>query len=63
MHMLVSLLGHSDMNIVTCATGILSNLTCNNQRNKMITCQAGGVEALVRTILSVRICLYMSVQL
>lgn len=53
LHMLVGLLDHGDMNIVTCATGILSNLTCNNQRNKIITCQAGGVEALVRTILQV----------
>lgn len=51
LHILVGLLGGSDMNIVTCATGILSNLTCNNQRNKIITCQAGGIEALVRTIL------------
>lgn len=51
--MLVGLLGGSDMNIVTCATGILSNLTCNNQRNKIITCQAGGIEALVRTIIQV----------
>ena len=51
--MLVGQLGQSDMNIVTCATGILSNLTCNSQRNKIITCQAGGIEALVRTILQV----------
>ena len=51
--MLVGLVTHADMNIVTCATGILSNLTCNNQRNKIITCQAGGIEALVRTILQV----------
>ena len=51
--MLVGLVTHADMNIVTCATGILSKLTCNNQRNKIITCQAGGIEALVRTILQV----------
>jgi len=51
LHMLVGLLTQADMNIVSCATGILSNLTCNNQRNKIITCQAGGIEALVRTIL------------
>lgn len=60
LHMLVGLLGGSDMNIVTCATGILSNLTCNNQRNKIITCQAGGIEALVRTILQVNPHLYSS---
>lgn len=36
---LVQLLGSSDVNIVTCAAGILSNLTCNNQNNKIIVCQ------------------------
>ncbi|CAG0915640.1 unnamed protein product [Notodromas monacha] len=47
---LVVLLGSNDVNIVTCAAGILSNLTCNNQRNKVAVCQVGGVEALVQTI-------------
>lgn len=47
---LVHLLRASDINVVTCAAGILSNLTCNNQRNKMTVCQVGGVEALVATI-------------
>ncbi len=37
--------------MVTCAAGILSNLTCNNQNNKTIVCQVGGIEALVRTII------------
>ncbi|KAF0294114.1 Armadillo segment polarity protein [Amphibalanus amphitrite] len=32
---LVALLGAADVNVVTCAAGILSNLTCNNQRNKV----------------------------
>jgi hypothetical protein len=36
---LVHLLGSSDVNVVTCAAGILSNLTCNNQRNKVVVCQ------------------------
>lgn len=49
--MLVQLLGSNDINIVTCCAGILSNLTCNNQNNKVLTCQVGGVEALVTTIL------------
>ncbi|KAE8573655.1 armadillo segment polarity protein isoform X1 [Halyomorpha halys] len=49
---LVQLLDSSDINIVTCAAGILSNLTCNNQRNKVTVCQVGGVDALVRTIIS-----------
>uniref|UniRef100_A0AAQ4QLZ5 Catenin (cadherin-associated protein), beta 1 n=1 Tax=Gasterosteus aculeatus aculeatus TaxID=481459 RepID=A0AAQ4QLZ5_GASAC len=30
---------------------ILSNLTCNNYKNKMMVCQVGGIEALVRTVL------------
>ncbi|KAG0710448.1 Armadillo segment polarity protein [Chionoecetes opilio] len=49
---LVHLLRASDINVVTCAAGILSNLTCNNQRNKITVCQVGGVEALVATIYS-----------
>lgn len=32
---LVLVLGSEDVNVVTCAAGILSNLTCNNQRNKV----------------------------
>lgn len=36
---------------MTCVAGILSNLTCNNQMNKSIVCQVGGVDALVRTLL------------
>ena len=49
---LVQLLGSSDVNIVTCSAGILSNLTCNNQKNKVVVCQVGGIEALVRTIIA-----------
>lgn len=45
-------MSHSNINIVTCAAGILSNLTCNNQRNKLTVCQFGGVEALVRAIMN-----------
>jgi len=47
----VRLLASEDINMVTCAAGILSNLTCNNHYNKVIVCQVGGIEALVRTIL------------
>jgi len=32
---LCQLLGSPDVNVITCCTGILSNLTCNNQRNKV----------------------------
>ncbi|XP_037937049.1 armadillo segment polarity protein isoform X2 [Teleopsis dalmanni] len=49
---LVHVLASTDVNVVTCAAGILSNLTCNNQRNKATVCQAGGVDALVRTIIN-----------
>ena len=51
LQMLVHLLSSSDINVVICAVGILSNLTCNNPRNKMTVCQVGGIEALVRTVL------------
>ena len=49
---LVQLLNSTDVNIVTCAAGILSNLTCNNQKNKLTVCTVGGIEALVRTIIA-----------
>lgn len=49
---LVAILGSQDVNFVTCAAGILSNLTCNNQRNKQIVCHANGVQALVNTIIN-----------
>uniref|UniRef100_A0A8C5R8Q0 Beta-catenin n=1 Tax=Leptobrachium leishanense TaxID=445787 RepID=A0A8C5R8Q0_9ANUR len=48
---LVQRLGSDDINVVTCAAGILSNLTCNNYKNKMLVCEVGGIEALVRTVL------------
>lgn len=51
LQVLVQLLSSNDINIVTCAAGILSNLTCNNMRNKTHVCQVGGIEALVRTVL------------
>ena len=51
LQMLVQVLQSNDINVVTCAAGILSNLTCNNQNNKVLVCQVGGIEALVRTIL------------
>lgn len=37
--------------MLTCATGILSNLTCNNARNKALVAQSGGVEALIHAVL------------
>ena len=48
----MGLLGSNDVNIVTCSAGILSNLTCNNQKNKINVSQFGGIEALVGTIIA-----------
>lgn len=39
---LVQLLGSDDINVVTCAAGILSNLTCNNYSNKLMVCQVSS---------------------
>ncbi|GBM00729.1 Armadillo segment polarity protein [Araneus ventricosus] len=44
-------IGSSDKNIVTCTAGILSNITCNNTHNKVISCEEKGIGALVSTIL------------
>ncbi|XP_062388449.1 junction plakoglobin [Sardina pilchardus] len=51
LQILVSQLGSDDVNMLTCATGILSNLTCNNARNKALVTQCGGVEALIHAVL------------
>uniref|UniRef100_A0A8C9WKL7 Junction plakoglobin n=1 Tax=Scleropages formosus TaxID=113540 RepID=A0A8C9WKL7_SCLFO len=51
LQVLVGLLGSDDVNMLTCATGILSNLTCNNSRNKSLVTQSNGVEALIHAIL------------
>jgi catenin beta 1 len=50
LQLLVQLLSSTDLNVVTCSAGILSNLTCNNPKNKQVVYQVGGIEALVRTI-------------
>lgn len=51
LQILVKQLGSDDVNMLTCATGILSNLTCNNARNKTLVAQFGGVEALIHAVL------------
>eukprot|EP00063_Salmo_salar_P084979 XP_014059814.1 PREDICTED: junction plakoglobin-like [Salmo salar] len=51
LQVLVGQLGSDDVNMLTCATGILSNLTCNNSRNKALVTQCGGVEALIHAVL------------
>lgn len=48
---LVNQLSSDDVNVLTCATGTLSNLTCNNSKNKTLVTQSNGVEALIHTIL------------
>ena len=40
---LVRLLVSNDDNVVTCAAGILSNMTCNNQLNKSYVCQVSKI--------------------
>ncbi len=49
LQMLVQLLSSNDIQVVTCAAGILSNLSCNNPNNKQLVYRFGGIEALVRT--------------
>ena len=49
LQMLVQLLSSNDIQVVTCAAGVLSNLTCNNPGNKQLVYRFGGIEALVRT--------------
>lgn len=53
---LVQFLESSDANIVTCAVGTLSNLTCNNPANKSYICKVGGVQALIQTLRNAREC-------
>lgn len=48
---LLEALNSKDIQVVTCASGILSNLTCNNEWNKKIVYQIGGINSLLRTIL------------
>lgn len=51
LQVLVGLLSSDDINMLTCATGVLSNLTCNNAHNKTVVTQSNGVEALIHAIL------------
>lgn len=62
---LVQLLGSDDINVVTCAAGILSNLTCNNYKNKMMVCQVRSHTALfvpiwLKVLFNVYICISLS---
>ncbi|KAK6470200.1 junction plakoglobin-like isoform X2 [Huso huso] len=51
LQILVTQLSSTDLNVLTCSTGILSNLTCNNGRNKALVTQDNGVESLIQAIL------------
>ena len=42
---------NSDFNINTCAAGILSNLTCNNDMNKIKFVEFNGVETILKAML------------
>lgn len=53
LQVLISLLSTEDINMLACVSGTLSNLTCNNSRNKTFVTQNGGVEALVHTLVRV----------
>ncbi|KER29115.1 hypothetical protein T265_04203 [Opisthorchis viverrini] len=50
LHSLVQLLDCGDANTVTCAAGILSNLTCNNHANKYVVHKFGGIQGLLRAV-------------
>lgn len=43
----MELLHSSDINIVICVAGILSNLTCNNQSNKLLVYKLRGIPAVL----------------
>ena len=48
---LIRLLSSNVAEQVTCSAGILSNLTCNNERNKATVCRLNGVGSLVQTLM------------
>jgi len=48
---LMTILERTDVNFVICAVGCLSNLTCNNQHNKKLIHEGGGVETLLRALM------------
>ncbi|XP_062868676.1 junction plakoglobin a [Trichomycterus rosablanca] len=51
LQVLIGLLSTDDMNMLSCVSGTLSNLTCNNGRNKAFVTQSNGVEALIHSLL------------
>lgn len=55
LQMLVQLLSANDINVVTCAAGILSNLTCNNPRSKV----SKMIYACYAFLIYVYVCLFV----
>ncbi|GAA6102447.1 junction plakoglobin a [Tachysurus ichikawai] len=51
LQILIGLLANEDKNVLACVSGTLSNLTCNNARNKTFVSQNNGVEALIHALL------------
>ena len=43
---LVELLKEPDIQLLVCSAGIIFNLTCNNQRNKLAVFNSGGLQVL-----------------
>lgn len=53
LYMLIDLLSKNDDNIVLCAAGILSNLTCNNAKNKVVSYSHNAIDYVKTTILCI----------
>ena len=49
LYMLIDLLSKNDDNIVLCAAGILSNLTCNNAKNKVVSYSHSAIDYVIKT--------------
>ena len=49
--LLLDRVNHGDELTVQCAAGALMNLTCNNQVNKQIVFQSGGVDTIIRKVM------------
>ncbi|KAL5253504.1 hypothetical protein ACHWQZ_G013336 [Mnemiopsis leidyi] len=48
---LMDVLARTNINLIACSVGCLSNLTCNNPNNKKTVFRAGGLDTLLRCLL------------
>lgn len=48
---LVDLINSEKANVVLCVTGILSNITCNNQHAKQLVCQVNSIPSLINVLI------------